>query len=209
MADKIATRQVAASIGRTGTGDNKLITYEELSTYNCRVIGTARYMNNQCVAEKDIGSNESSITGILNMTSTGNGIVYKVIITGGIYYTYGPSRNYWNYYSSVPNNYIAAGSGIIIKAECAHDGSSPLSEVEFQLSTNVVVDNKEFQYAEKIDGDALFETERISLRTPFSNLPSDGTNIHATYTVHFDFDDTTYVFVDVYLERSTEPLIYS
>ena len=35
MADKMATRQDAKTIGGKGEADNKLITYQEISDYGC------------------------------------------------------------------------------------------------------------------------------------------------------------------------------
>ena len=136
MADKMATRQDVKTIGGKGEADNKLITYQEISDYGCRIIGSAQYENNQCVALKDLQAATSSISGSLTCTLMGEMRVFIVNISGGgVSYNYGPSGKWWDYYTSIPNNYIKAGSTITVNAECAHNGTSHQSEVLFTLST--------------------------------------------------------------------------
>lgn len=211
MADKMATRQDAKTIGGKGEADNKLITYQEISDYGCRIIGSAQYENNQCVALKDLQAASSSISGSLTCTLMGEMRVFIVNISGGdVSYNYGPSGKWWDYYTPIPNNYIKAGSSITVNAECAHNGTSHQSEVLFTLSTGAIVDNKSYTYVEKISGSDLYEDNRIALEMYESNLgESGGAYTSATYRVHFDFTNTTYVDVVCNIRLSSETLLPS
>ena len=201
MADKLATHQEAAIIGGIGTKDNKLITYQELGDYACRLRnGAQSYENNQCVLLKDLVAYNSSISGWLSISSAGNLRAFEIHITSspsGVSYNYGPSGAWWNYYSSIPANYIKSGMVITINAEGAAEYSGVgTQQMDFGIGVGAIVDNKSLVYIEKTSGSSLFDNESIRLNTNCSNLgEAGGSWTTARYRCHFDITNTTYVDV--------------
>ena len=76
------------------------------------------------------------------------------------------------------------------------------------LSTGAIIDNKSYTYVEKISGSDLYEDNRIALETYESKLgESGGACTSATYRVHFDFTNTTYVDIVCNIRLSSETLL--
>ena len=196
---KIATEKEAAAIGGLSISVDtyKLVTKTRALNLDCLI--NDLYDDKQLVPVDNLIAGSSSISAFLNLAGTGSArTYYRVSITGGLSYVYGPTSQFWSYYSGIPNNYIKAGATLNIIADCGCDNDNLNPQVNLQIIPSIIVDNKRMVYVEKISGYEKFESSAIRLNEYMYNMGSyGGSGRSAVYKVHFDINNTTYITVNI------------
>ena len=196
---KIATEKEAAAIGGLSISVDtyKLVSKTRALGLDCLVNGL--YDDKQLVPVDNLIAGSSSISASLNLVGINSArTYYRVSITGGLSYVYGPTSQFWSYYSGIPNNYIKAGATLNIIADCGSDNDTPNTQAQLQIVPSIIVDNKRMLYVEKISGYEKFENSTIRLNEYMYNMGSyGGSGRSAVYKVHFDINNTTYITVNI------------